>query len=282
MDTTYIVAEADVTAGEIVNVATVTGKGPAVEGLDGVVTVYDPDPATDTETVPTTAKTPVKTLKVAFYTNYPDEVLEKGWINEYSATKEVPTPYEVPGFVTVFDSSMIPDGFKTESWEVHKPAKASGGANDVVNADEGTVNENGMASTSSSSNGTKITEEPSDVDIIFYALWEEDNRFVPSGGTIPPKDPDPNPDDPDPDDEPDPDIPDPDVPLSPYEEEDEIPDEDTPFSDYEEEPDEELDEEPTPLSPYTGDDRHTAAWGFVSLLSLAGIAVLGRKRREEE
>ncbi len=282
MDTTYIVAEADVTAGEIVNVATVTGKGPAVEGLDGVVTVYDPDPATDTETVPTTAKTPVKTLKVAFYTNYPDEVLEKGWINEYSATKEVPTPYEVPGFVTVFDASMIPDGFKTESWEVHKPAKASGGTNNVVNADEDTVNENGMASTSSSSNGTKITEEPSDVDIIFYALWEEDYRFVPSGGTHPPKDPDPDPDDPDPDDEPDPDIPDPDVPLSPYEEEDEIPDEDTPFSDYEEEPDEELDEEPTPLSPYTGDDRHTAVWGFVSLMSLAGIAVLGRKRREEE
>ena len=46
--------------------------------------------------------------------------------------------------------------------------------------------------------------------------------------------------------------------------------------------DDDMDEDPMPFSPYTGDDRHTAAWGFVSLLSLAGIAVLGRKRREEE
>ena len=33
---------------------------------------------------------------------------------------------------------------------------------------------------------------------------------------------------------------------------------------------------------FTGDDRHTAAWGFLSLLSLAGIVVLGKRRKEEE
>ena len=84
--------------------------------------------------------------------------------------------------------------------------------------------------------------------------------------------------------EPDEVIPEDDTPLAPYEEdpEEEIPADDTPFAPYEEEPDEEVAEEPTPFSPYTGDDRHTAAWGFVSLLSLAGIAVVARKRREEE
>ena len=87
-------------------------------------------------------------------------------------------------------------------------------------------------------------------------------------------------------DEPDEEIPEDDTPLAPaeIEEEDEpeIDDGDTPYAGYEEEPDEEVAEEPTPFSPYTGDDRHTAAWGFVSLLSLAGIAVVARKRREEE
>ena len=44
---------------------------------------------------------------------------------------------------------------------------------------------------------------------------------------------------------------------------------------------EELDEEDIPLTPFTGDDRHTAAWGFLSILSLAGILLLGRRRKEE-
>ena len=93
------------------------------------------------------------------------------------------------------------------------------------------------------------------------------NHYVPSRRD---RDPDPDPDndptpDPDPVEEPD----------------EEIPEDDTPLSPYEEEPDEPIDEEPTPFSPYTGDDRHTAVWGFVSLLSLAGIVVVARKRKEE-
>ena len=44
---------------------------------------------------------------------------------------------------------------------------------------------------------------------------------------------------------------------------------------------EELDEEDIPFTPFTGDDRHTAAWGFLSILSLAGILLLGRRRKEE-
>ena len=83
--------------------------------------------------------------------------------------------------------------------------------------------------------------------------------------------------------EPDEPIEDPDIPLAPIEEDpdEEIPEDDTPLAPYEEEPDEEISEEPTPFSPFTGDDRHTAVWGFVSLLSLAGIVVVARKRREE-
>jgi len=81
--------------------------------------------------------------------------------------------------------------------------------------------------------------------------------------------------------EPDEPIDDPETPLAPIEEDPEIDDPETPLAPYEEEPDEEISEEPTPFSPYTGDDRHTAVWGFVSLLSLAGIVVVARKRREE-
>ena len=80
--------------------------------------------------------------------------------------------------------------------------------------------------------------------------------------------------------EPDEPIDDPETPLAPIEEDTEIDDGDTPLAPYEE--DTEISDEETPLSPYTGDDRHPAVWGFVSLLSLAGIVVVARKRREEE
>ena len=92
------------------------------------------------------------------------------------------------------------------------------------------------------------------------------NHYVPSRRDRDP-DPDPTPDpEPDPTDETDEPIEEPDTPLAPYEEE----------------PDEPIEEEPTPFSPYTGDDRHTGVWGLVSLLSLAGIVAVARKRREEE
>ena len=77
-------------------------------------------------------------------------------------------------------------------------------------------------------------------------------------------------------------IDDPDTPLAPGtidEPEEPIDDPDTPLAPYEEET--EIDDEATPLTPFTGDDRHTDVWAFVSLLSLAGIVLLGRKRREE-
>ena len=102
----------------------------------------------------------------------------------------------------------------------------------------------------------------------------------------PPDEPIP-PDDPDTPDEP---IDDPDTPLTPpdgpnppepgFDEDEYLDDGDTPLSGYEEE--EELDEEDVPLSPFTGDDRRTNAWAGVSLASLVGIAILARRRREEE
>ena len=86
------------------------------------------------------------------------------------------------------------------------------------------------------------------------------------------------------DDNPDEVIDDGDTPLAPGTIDDEtdetIDDGDTPLAPYEEES--EIDDEATPLTPFTGDDRHTAAWGFLSLLSLAGIVVLGKRRKEEE
>jgi uncharacterized repeat protein (TIGR01451 family)/uncharacterized repeat protein (TIGR02543 family) len=132
----------------------------------------------------------------------------------------------------------------------------------------------------------KVEKDPNDPDAPEVPVDPGETKdpipapTTPSGGgnpSRPPKD--------EPTEEPDEEIPEDDTPLAPAEiEEDdtEIDDGDTPYAGYEEEPDEEVAEEPTPFSPYTGDDRHTAAWGFVSLLSLAGIAVVARKRREEE
>ena len=96
----------------------------------------------------------------------------------------------------------------------------------------------------------------------------------------PPVEPDPDPDPVDPPVDPNPVDPDPD----PIDEADEIEGDDVPLSGYEVEPeeDEEIDEEATPLSPFTGDDRHTNAWAGVSLASLVGITLLARRRKEEE
>ncbi|MBQ6295546.1 MAG: InlB B-repeat-containing protein [Firmicutes bacterium] len=76
-----------------------------------------------------------------------------------------------------------------------------------------------------------------------------------------------------------------DTPLSGFEvdpEEDEpVAENDTPLAGYEEEPDEELSDEAMPFSPFTGDARHTAVWSIISVLSLLGIVLVARKRREE-
>jgi|GEM_PF-2877361 len=74
-----------------------------------------------------------------------------------------------------------------------------------------------------------------------------------------------------------------DTPLAPgtVEEEDtNIDDGDVPLAGAEEE--EAIAEEATPLTPFTGDERNTAVWSIVSILSLLGIALLTFKRRREE
>ncbi len=57
----------------------------------------------------------------------------------------------------------------------------------------------------------------------------------------------------------------------------------SPLAGFEVEPEEEdeIAEEATPLSPFTGDDRNTVVWGIVSILSLLGIVLVARKRKEE-
>ena len=111
-------------------------------------------------------------------------------------------------------------------------------------------------------------------DTITY--WEILNKYTertPSNPERPPVQPEDPPEDPT-------EIEDPDTPLAPAEEEPaEIEDPDTPLAPVEAE--EEIVEEETPLSPFTGDTRHTAVWGAVSVLSLLGIVLVARKRREE-
>lgn len=94
--------------------------------------------------------------------------------------------------------------------------------------------------------------------------------------------PNPNPD-PDPTDEPEP-IDDPDTPLAPAEVDDEtdIDDGDTPLAPAEIDDETDIDEESTPLSPFTGDDRHTVVWTGVSVVSLAAVLMLLKRRKEEE
>jgi hypothetical protein len=80
---------------------------------------------------------------------------------------------------------------------------------------------------------------------------------------------------------------DPDTPLAPATVEDvddeEVADNESPLAGFEVEPeeDDEIAEEATPLSPFTGDTRHTVVWGIVSILSLLGIVLVARKRKEE-
>ena len=64
-----------------------------------------------------------------------------------------------------------------------------------------------------------------------------------------------------------------------YEEEGIIDDGETPLAGLEEE---ELAEEAIPLTPFTGDERHTVVWTCVSLAALAGIVLLSKRRKEEE
>ena len=240
---------------KVENVATGTGEGPE----DYEATIEDGTKTVDIVPIG-------KTINVAFYTNYPPDVTME---NEYTDTMTVEVPYTVPGFVEVFDESKLAPNYEFTGWEIHSPGDAKEAENGAVVPAESSS----LASASSSSQKT----EPEDANFIFYAQWK----------AVPPPEEEPEPDIPTPPrpnpPRPNPSNPTPPEPEPPVEEpDDEIVDDEPPLANYEEEPDDEIDEEPTPLSPYTGDDRHTAAWGFVSLLSLAGIVLVTRKRREEE
>ena len=76
-------------------------------------------------------------------------------------------------------------------------------------------------------------------------------------------------------------IDDPDTPLAPpTDDETDIDDPDTPLAPGTVDEETEIDDEETPLSPFTGDDRHTGLWAGISIASLAGIALLSKRRRK--
>ena len=177
--------------------------------------------------------------------------------------------------------TVMPDGTGAE----FKPDNAYNGEGAVLPQQDdanGTAGTASAVSTSAKSIRAMVATSSNGGTLNLYAQWEEVQDDTPTTPDNPPR-PRPNPD-PDPipgPTEEDTEIDDGDTPLAPAEEEDtEIDDGDTPLAPAEEE-DTEIDEEATPLSPFTGDERHTAVWGFVSLLSLAGIVVVARKRREE-
>ncbi|MBR5640884.1 MAG: DUF11 domain-containing protein, partial [Firmicutes bacterium] len=256
----YKVTDADAEAGEVLNVAAATGTSPDPDEPEVPV-----EPGKDTEIVEPTPEPPVEKKTVVYYTNYPVDSMENVWSDVFT----VEPGDKAASFNSLFDQ-MPGNGWVFNGWKDQKSGKTYS-ENEVLVAIQGAA----TGSAASSSEGTdadadqKVTNP--DADFILYAQWTTSGSGTPNR---PPKPPVEEPDEP---------IEDPDTPLAPAEEEPEevIPEDDTPFAPYEEEPDESIDEEPTPFSPYTGDDRHTAAWGFVSLLSLAGIVVVARKRREE-
>lgn len=76
-------------------------------------------------------------------------------------------------------------------------------------------------------------------------------------------------------------IDDPDTPLAPpTDDETDIDDPDTPLAPGTIDEETEIDDEETPLSPFTGDNRHTGLWAGISIASLAGIALLSKRRRK--
>ncbi|MBO5518295.1 MAG: hypothetical protein J6A42_09490 [Firmicutes bacterium] len=76
-------------------------------------------------------------------------------------------------------------------------------------------------------------------------------------------------------------IDDPDTPLAPpTDDETNIDDPDTPLAPGTIDEETEIDDEETPLSPFTGDNRHTGLWAGISIASLAGIALLSKRRRK--
>ena len=253
-ETEYLVAEEDAEAGSVVNEAVVSGSGPDEK--------HDPEEEKSEVSDPVILENPDYTFTVAFYTNYPGDV---DMDDEYSDVILVTvTPYELPSFVEVFGEEKEPSRYGFTGWELHRPGENK--------KDKENTAQDGTSSIASAFSSSSATEP--DADYIFYAQWQYVAPHPGGGGKPHIIDPDPG-DDPKPGDNP----PGPDEPDE--EPDEELDEEPTPFSNYEEEPDEELDEEPTPFSPYTGDDRHTAVWSIISLLSLAGIAVVARKRKEE-
>ncbi|MBR5640886.1 MAG: InlB B-repeat-containing protein [Firmicutes bacterium] len=267
--TSYTVQEKDILAGEVVNVATATGDDP--NGDDPtIVPGEDPEPTEDPNPhILVEKKTTSAPANGKYYVEGETITYEITVTNDGNLTvTNITVIDELTGLEETIQS-LAPQSVDPDAKEVFTTTY-------VVTADDVTAGSVKNVATAEAENPADDPENP--------------NVPVKDGETEDPTK-DQTPDNPGPrprptptEEEPDEVIPEDDTPLAPYEEDPEevIPEDDTPFAPYEEEPDEEVAEEPTPFSPYTGDDRHTAAWGFVSLLSLAGIAVVARKRREEE
>ena len=249
----YTVVLNDAFEAKVRNVATGTGDGP------GDFTAEIEEGVKEVDVIPVG-----RTIKVIFFTNYPSDV--EGMEDAYSDLRTVTVPYTVPGFTEVFGESMLAPGYEFTGWEIHSPGEVKAAA-------EGAAVPASTSSLASASSSSDATDE---ADFIFYAQWNSIPAPPPDDNPPGPNPPGPNPPRPNP---PGPNPPEPEPPIE--EPDDEIVDEEPPLANYEEEPDEEIVEEPTPLSPYTGDDRHTVVWSVISLLSLAGIAVLARKRKED-
>ena len=236
------------------------------------------------------------TYAIIYHSNYKsvDETAEEAPDKTDDPATKVLGPDDV-GFSTGLQKTIGGKTYKFVKWTVmpdgtgaeFKPGAAYNGEGAVLPQQDdanGTAGTASAVSTSAKTIRAMVATSSNGGTLNLYAQWEEVKEDNPGGGgnTPTPKDPDPTPN-PDPTDDPEEPIDDPDTPLAPgtIDDEDEpIDDGDTPLAPAEEE-DTEIDEEATPLTPFTGDERHTAVWGFVSLLSLAGIVVVARKRREE-
>ena len=253
----YTVTDADVKNGNVVNNAAATGTSPDPDKPEVPVTPGTKEEPTfkPEEPAPATEKT------VIYYTNYPIASMTDEASEEITVTEG----YKVEAFKTFFENTPV--GYMFNGWKDIKTGKTYY-VGDLLMAIQGAAS--GSAASSSKGSGVDgqanvaTTSELTDADFVLYAQWKAvKDKDEPTEDTEEPID-------------------DGDTPLAPAEETEEpIDDGDTPLAPAEEEPDEPIDEEATPFSPYTGDDRHTVVWSIISLLSLAGIAVVARKRKEE-
>ena len=213
-----------------------------------------------------------------------EEILPEGYEANYTGTdianKHVPELIDIP-VRKVWDDLNDRHGFRPETITIHLFAdgvEVPDSAVTVTAGEDGNWEYTYVGLDKYRDHGTLIIYTVTEEVVERYTTTiETENGVIVITNKYRPGEPPTPPPPPEPPVPPVPPVPPPVPPIPPEEEEFED-DNDVPLAGYEEE----LEEPEVPLSPFTGDDRHTNVWAGVSMISLVGIVVLARRRKEEE